>query len=430
MRGLGITPTTVFAGGNFVSANGIARTRLAAFQVSNGAMTSWAPAAAGGYVWAMTMSPDLSRVIPAGSFTTLSGQPAYGMGSVMASDATVNPWPAQEKIRAAGANGAITSIKADATQVYGTSYAFGAGAAYEGTFALDPMTGQINWQSDCLGDTYDIAAAGQVLYNVSHQHDCTVIGSFPDTNPRVRWQKAGAQTTYPTGIQTRDDVYGWASTYGLLGTPYAGNLHWYPNFAFGSYTSARQAGWAVDTSADGQWVVVGGEFPRVNNVAQQGITRFRTRAGAPNTSGPTYSTVPATPVPTTSAVSFAAGEARVSFGTAWDYDDEELTYEVLRNNNTWVQHHEGEVELLDPAARRVHRQEPDARGHVPLPGADHRPQRQHPVEPGLQQRDDRHRLAQRVRRRGPCRRGRRTCGGSVSRPAPRPWTGPASTTPR
>ncbi|HYN65806.1 MAG TPA: hypothetical protein VES93_02885, partial [Ornithinibacter sp.] len=318
VRGLGITPTTVFAGGNFMSANGIARTRLAAFQVGNGAMTSWAPAAAGGYVWAMTMSPDLSRVIPAGSFTTLSGQPAYGMGSVMASDATVNPWPAQEKIRAAGANGAITAIKADATQVYGTSYAFGAGAAYEGTFAVDPMTGQINWQNDCLGDTYDIAAAGPVLYNVSHQHDCSPVDGWPDTNPRVRWQKAGASYSYATGIQTKNDVYGWAGTYGLLGTPNAALLHWYPNFAFGSYTSARQAGWAVDTSADGQWVVVGGEFPRVNNVAQQGITRFRTRAGAPNTSGPTYSTVPATPVPTTSAVSFAAGEARVSFGTAWD----------------------------------------------------------------------------------------------------------------
>ncbi len=336
VRGLGITATTVFAGGNFTSANGIARTRLAAFQTSNGAMTSWAPSATGGYVWAMTMSPDRSRVIPAGSFTTLSGQPAYGMGSLMASDGSVNPWPAQEKIRAAGANGAITAIKADATQVYGASYAFGAGAAYEGTFAIDPMTGEINWQNDCLGDSYDVAASGPVLYNVSHQHDCTPVDGWPDTNPRVRWQKAGASYSYATGIQTKNDAYGWAGTYGLLGTPNAALLHWYPNFAFGSYTSARQAGWAVDTSADGQWVVVGGEFPRVNNVAQQGITRFRTTAGAPNKVGPSYSTVPATPTPATTAVSLDAGEVRVSFGSAWDYDDETLTYEVLRNNNTWV----------------------------------------------------------------------------------------------
>ena len=336
VRGLGITPTAVYAGGNFTSANGVARTRLAAFSTSNGAMTSWAPTATGGYVWAMTMSPDKSRVIPAGSFTTLSGQPAYGMGSLMASDGSVNPWPAQEKIRAAGANGAITSIKADATQVYGSSYAFGAGAAYEGTFAIDPMTGQINWQNDCLGDSYDVAASGPVLYNVSHQHDCTPVDGWPDTNPRVRWQKAGASYSYATGTQTKNDAYGWAGTYGLLGTPNAALLHWYPNFAFGSYTPSGQAGWAVDTSADGQWVVVGGEFPRVNGVAQQGITRFRTKAGAPKLVGPSYNTVPATPTPATTAVSLSAGEVRVSFGSAWDYDDETLTYEVLRNNNTWV----------------------------------------------------------------------------------------------
>ena len=52
----------------------------------------------------------------------------------------------------------------------------------------------------------------------------------------------------------------------------------------------------------------------MNNVAQQGIVRFRQRAGAPNKSGPTYSTTPATPTPATNAVSLAAGTARVSFG--------------------------------------------------------------------------------------------------------------------
>ena len=200
-----------------------------------------------------------------------------------------------------------------------------------------PMSGQIIWQNDCLGDTYDIAPAGAGGDNASHQHDCTAVDGWPDTNPRVRWQKAGASYSHATGIQTKNDAYGWASQYGYLGTPNAALLHWYPNFAFGAYTSSGQAAWAVDTSSDGQWVVYGGEFPRVNNVAQQGLVRFRTRAGAPNTSGPTYSTTPATPTPTTTAVSFAAGEARVSFGSAWDMDDQELTYDILRNNTTWVQ---------------------------------------------------------------------------------------------
>ena len=195
-----------------------------------------------------------------------------------------------------------------------------------------PHTGQINWANDCLGDTYDIAPAGEVLYNASHQHDCTVVGGWPDTNPRARWQKAAAQYSHATGDHsTKDDAYGWAGRRGLVGVSYAKLLHWYPNFAFGSYTSSGQAAWAVDASSDGQWVVYGGEFPRVNNVAQQGIVRFRARAGAPNTSGPTYSTAPATPTPATTAVSLSAGEARVSFGSAWDMDDQELTYDVLRN---------------------------------------------------------------------------------------------------
>ena len=330
VRGFGITASTVFVGGNFLSAAGQPRTRLAAFSPANGAITSWAPAAAGGFVWTMTMSPDRTRVIPGGSFTTINGQPAYGMGSINVSDGSLNPWPAQEKIRVAGANGAITSLKSDATQVYGTSYAFGAGASFEGTFAIDPTSGQINWANDCLGDTYDIAAAGDVLYNVSHQHDCTVVGGWPDTNPRVRWQKAGAQMSYATDVTTQNDVYGW----NFIGVPYAALLHWYPNFAFGSYTPAGQAGWAIDTAGD--YVVVGGEFPRVNGVNQQGLVRFRTKAGAPNKSGPAYSTVPATPVPSTNAVSLAAGSVRVTWGSAWDMDDETLTYEVLRNNNTWV----------------------------------------------------------------------------------------------
>ena len=339
VRGLGITPTTVYVGGNFTSANGVARTRLAAFQTGNGAMTGWAPAAAGGYVWAMTMSPDKTRVIPAGSFTTLAGQPAYGMGSLMASDGSVNPWPAQDRIRDAGADGAITSIKADGTQIYGTAYSFtqNGTADWEGTFAIDPTSGQINWANDCLGDTYDIAPAGDVLYNASHQHDCTVVGGWPDTNPRVRWQKAAAQYSHTSGdTTTKDDAYGWAGSKGLVGVKYAKLLHWYPNFAFGSYTSAGQAAWAVDASSDGQFVVYGGEFPRVNGIAQQGIVRFRAIAGAPNKSGPTYSTTPATPTPTTNAVSLSTGTARVSWGSAWDMDDHTLTYDVLRDNNTWV----------------------------------------------------------------------------------------------
>ena len=37
-------------------------------------------------------------------------------------------------------------------------------------------------------------------------------------------------------------------------------------------------------------------------------------------------------MPPTTAISVAAGTARVSFGTAWDYDNESLTYDVFRDD--------------------------------------------------------------------------------------------------
>ena len=149
------------------------------------------------------------------------------------------PWAAKDKIAAAGLNGAIASLSTDGTQIYGTGYAFGAGAAFEGTFAADPNTGAINWVNDCLGDTYDSFPMGQVLYTVAHKHNCSIIGCFPDTSPRSRWQKAVAGRTYPIGTITNKDAYGWDFT----GMPYTGLLHWYPDLEFGTYTrSGRRPG--------------------------------------------------------------------------------------------------------------------------------------------------------------------------------------------
>ena len=63
---------------------------------------------------------------------------AYGMGSVDAATGAVLPWAANTKIRTAGYNGGITSLSTDGTQVFGTGYAFGSGASFEGTFAAEP----------------------------------------------------------------------------------------------------------------------------------------------------------------------------------------------------------------------------------------------------------------------------------------------------
>ena len=131
------------------------------------------------------------------------------MGSLNASTGTNQPWAANQKIQAPGTNGAITSLRTDGQQIYGSGYAFGAGANFEGTFAADPTTGAITVVNDCHGDTYDVLPFGPVLYSVGHAHDCSWIRSFPDTSPRVRWQRALAQTIAPTTTNIGPDNYGW-----------------------------------------------------------------------------------------------------------------------------------------------------------------------------------------------------------------------------
>ena len=327
VRGFGITADTVYVGGNFPSANGVAKKSLAAFAVSNGAMTPWSPTAEGdgGYVWTMTMSPDNSKVLVGGSFSTLNSVAAYGMGAIDATSGATLPWAAQERIRSAGLNGAITTLKTDGNQVYGGGYAFGAGAAFEGTFAADPNTGAINWVNDCLGDTYDTFVLNQALYSVGHTHNCSVVGGFPDTNPRSRWQKAIAAPIQPTGTITSKDAYGWDFT----GLPYAGLLQWYPDLEFGSYTADRQAAWSVGGS--GNYLVLAGEFPLVNGVAQQGLVRFANRGVAGPSQKPAYS---AAMNPT--VTSSESGTARLRWNSTWDRDDKTLTYDVYRDGGASI----------------------------------------------------------------------------------------------
>jgi PKD repeat protein len=328
VQALTAASSALYIGGGFGSVNGSTRDNLAAVSSSTGALLPWNRSADNGAVWSMVLAPDGSRVIVGGSFTALSGTPAYGMGSISTSgNGAIMPWEANQTIRDAGRLGAITSLRTDGSQIFGTGYSFDIPTAnFEGTFAADPNTGKISVVNDCHGDSYDILPLGPVMYSVGHVHDCTAVGSFPDTNPRVRWQHALAQTIAPTGTNVGPDVYGW----NFNGLPDSTLLHWFPSITAGTYTGQGQAAWSLAGNSD--YVVFGGEFPKVNGAAQQGLTRMARSGLAPNKRGPSYTTNPDRPIPATTAVSFAAGTARVGFGTAWDYDNESLTYDVFRDN--------------------------------------------------------------------------------------------------
>lgn len=327
VRALAATGSVLYIGGNFQSLNGMSRKSLGAVAASNGAVLSWAPSVDDGSVWSMVVAPDQSRVIVGGQFTKLNGQAASGMGSLAATTGASLPWAANQKIRNGGSGSAITSLRTDGKQVFGSGFAYGTGN-FEGTFAADPLTGNITVVNDCHGDTYDVLPLGAVLYSVSHAHDCTWIRSFPDTSPRVRWQRALAQTVAPATTNIGPDNYGW----NYAGLPASAVLHWFPQLDSGSYTGQNQGPWSI--AGNSSYVVMGGEFPKVNGTAQQGLVRMAVSGSAPNRRGPTYATKPDRPVPATTATSPAPGSVSVTFGTAWDYDNRSLTYEVRRDGGS------------------------------------------------------------------------------------------------
>lgn len=327
VRGIAATSSRVYLGGSYQSVNGVARKNVSAVAASDGSLLSWAPTVDDGFIWSMVLAPDQSRVILGGTFSSLNGKPARGMGSLSTSTGATLPWAANTTIRNGGSsNSAITSLRTDGKQIFGSGFAYGSGN-FEGTFAANPTTGKLTVVNDCHGDTYDVLPVGPVLYSVSHAHDCSWIRSFPDTKPRVRWQRALAQTIAPATTNIGPDNYG----YNYNGLPASGVLHWFPQLAAGSYTGQNQGPWSMAGNAN--YVVMGGEFPSVNGKAQQGLVRMAVKSLAPNKSGPTFDILPERPDPVPKATCRAPGVMAVTFGRAWDYDNRALLYEVYRDGN-------------------------------------------------------------------------------------------------
>jgi hypothetical protein len=317
------TDTRVYVGGAFTAVGSAPRTRLAAFDATNGALMAWHPIA-DATVLALVIVPFSPTLVVGGAFQNISGTPVYGLSALDRHSGAVRPFPANDRVRNYGAGGAIDSLSTDGTSVYGTGYAFHTGGGQgtlEGTFSSTPG-GTLRWVEDCNGDSYGTHAAGGVLYVVTHAHDCATVGGFPDTtNPRVA-HRALAFTVAPMGTLSHRFLNFTYTDWG--GTPAPAMYNWFPDLQAGTFTGQGQAAWNV--TGNGTYVVMGGEFPKVNGVGQQGLVRFAVRPPAPGLQGPQVRVAP-----TVSAQSSTS--ARITWPTSWDRDNERLTYQVIRNGN-------------------------------------------------------------------------------------------------
>ena len=319
VKSIAATNTAVYVGGAFTNSGKNARTRLAAFDPTTGALLGWAPTA-DSTVNALVASPD-GAIIAGGVFQNVNGQPAYGLAKLSASDGSMLPWNATDTVRDAGPNAAITSLKTDGTSIFGSGYVFGAGGNLEGAFSANPSTGNINYLEDCHGDTYDLWPGQNALYTVSHDHYCGNIGGFPQSDPwSVNMRHALAYTKSATGTAGHDP-YGYFDFYG---TPTPSLMHWFPELQVGTYTKKSQAAWSI--TGNSQYVLMGGEFPSINGVGQQGLARFAVKPIAPAKQGPQY-----TGSKTNPTVSGVGDKVRVAWQANTDEDNDTLSYKLYRD---------------------------------------------------------------------------------------------------
>ena len=339
VKDIAVAGDTLYVGGYFTKVNKQQRTRLAALKASTGELLDWTASAEGpnAQVYAIEVSPDHSKVVIGGSFSTVNGssKPGYGMALLSASTGEVLPMPVNDTVRTAGEKAAIFDIAVDDAGFYATAYsAVGRldEANLEGSFKAD-WNGNLIWLEPCHGDTYGIAPTKEIVYTVGHAHSCETIYGFPNI-PEVRkdgshplYVRAMAFTNSPD-ITIRQqgvaDGYQDWSTSGLKSPTIIG---WYPDLEAGKVTKMSQAAYKIDVTD--KYVLMVGEFIEADGKVQQGIVRYPRRAGQP--------TLP----PEGKAENLAAkaevttsGSVKVSFTATWDRDDPTLTYSLYRDNET------------------------------------------------------------------------------------------------
>ncbi|GAA1851204.1 hypothetical protein [Myceligenerans crystallogenes] len=327
VHAVGVRGSTVYLGGVFSSVNSATRPRVAAVDTATGRTTRAFRANVGNRsVQDLVVSPDGTKVVISGNFTSVNGSsnPGYGMARLDATTGAMLPLPVNTEIRDAGDNSAILSLASDDTYFYGVGYHWATSGNLEGTFAARWDDGKLVWLEDCHGDSYSIAPYGGALYSASHKHDCTTSGGHPNARPRV-FKRATATTRTVEGTNLATATEGYPDH---PGTPRPRILNWYPEFEAGTFTGQQQGPW--DVVAGGGYVLYGGEFPAVNGRKQQGLVRFAVRDKAPNDDGPRRGSQGFA----LTASSPGSGTVNLSWPSLYDRDDETLAYSVYRGTTS------------------------------------------------------------------------------------------------
>ena len=299
VRALAVGSRMVYVGGDFTQVGRVARQRLAALDRRTAAATGW-NASADAEVIALELSADGTRLVVGGDFDQLNGVAQHALGAVSPSNGQSTTWA----WRGVPKTSYITDMAVDRDTVYLSSNGEG---TWDGRAAVDPHTGVLRWFDSCLGATWAVVVVGDLLYSGSHAHNCNdTTGGFPEqatdmSNPR--YYRLLAQTTQGTHTAIQ---YWFPSTNG--GDP---NI---PATRSPSKLGPRAL------ASDGRYLWVGGQFTTVNNVPQEGLTRFTLTARSQPPSTPAAPTVQ----------NGTTGQITVTWRQVEDLDDRTVTYQLYR----------------------------------------------------------------------------------------------------
>ncbi|WP_159081295.1 PKD domain-containing protein [Nocardioides sediminis] len=330
----------IYVGGGFGGVGNQTRGNLAAFDAA-GNLLDWAPRVTGGGVNALAVSPDGSRVAVGGMFMEVNddpgqdndptaAEPGDGMALLDAVTGAALPMEAGNLIYAGNgeddADGAITTLAADDDAFYGAGYTFSTikAGTIEGVFAVN-WDGTLKWVADCHGDSYSVHPQDGAVYTANHAHYCENIGGVT--------QGAGGVGDYPyyRAVAFGKEATGTATWepdnrryFNFEGQPSPSQLTWYPSINAGSFTGQSQGPWSV--TGNDEYIVMAGEFTRVNGQAQQGLTRFAVSDLVQEGRGPTLFNA-SYPIQATST---EPGKVRISWHSNEDMDNEYLEYRLSR----------------------------------------------------------------------------------------------------
>ncbi|HZU92899.1 MAG TPA: LamG-like jellyroll fold domain-containing protein, partial [Microbacterium sp.] len=325
------TDTTVYVGGLIGAAGGVTRKNLAAVSAS-GAVLGWAPTT-DLQVDTMVMDPTNEKLLVGGRFSLVNGASQRGLSALDPVSGAVLPWAVTATVKNGWGTGTtagkagISTLTTDGSAVFGTGWVYSDKTVgnLEGLFAAEAGTGEVRWIADCHGDHYGVYSDGTNVYSTGHEHDCQTAGGLPQAYPAPgNIRHATVYTAARKGtLTTSPSVNSIYADWG--GYPAPAAVNWYPDWTTGTASGSGQAGWTV--TGNGQYVVIGGEFPYVNSQRSQGIARFSTNPAGGAKQAPRLSGTDWQPT----AKSVQAESARVSINANWDRDDRDITYELWRD---------------------------------------------------------------------------------------------------